>query len=328
MKKLITESHTVFHANSWEYLEWFQVLTEEIPQDNYRTRVFRNGRQQVPITILLTARNAAGEYHQLTEEELATLELVDYYDGRRIDHAWSKDVFDYYRDYENLLENKTNDSYLPAEKAGRQSISLWITTTSTEVFRVAARIQAPGGNVFVTNTSAAAPGGAPTDGKFNSSLTIVPMGPLTHSFAAFSMAVEELEHQGSYQIDYYRIRFVDTRLKIRRSTERPFNDRVYYYYNFAYGTHIYHILFPAGFPTSLTFEPPTHQLSITLNVNTPDGTAAVLRVGVITPANTIGDRLTNPQVTFMDSWGNESNPMWLKATDDGAGIKLVETEPT
>ena len=100
-----TEIQTAAPASTWSHLDWFQIMTDEHHEDNYRTPAFRNGRQQIPLAIHLTARNGLGEFHTITQEEMSSLKIINYYTSEVIPHAWRKNEYDYYRDYTSTLKN-------------------------------------------------------------------------------------------------------------------------------------------------------------------------------------------------------------------------------
>lgn len=329
-----TEIQTAAPASTWSHLDWFQIMTDEHHEDNYRTPAFRNGRQQIPLAIHLTARNGLGEFHTITQEEMSSLKIINYYTSEVIPHTWSKNQYDYHRDYASTLKNAGNASTQsePEESepaAGLQVIFLWITTQSLEVQRIAASITAPDGTLFSTNSAGADPGGAPTNGKFNSSLSIVPIAPLVHRLIEFSMKLEPTEVHDTYRLRPYTISFIDTNFEIRWLIKlEPYNGELYFHTKFAYGS-IFHLVLCHYTlePFTFTFKPYGWTLEpILLHANDPKGTASAVSVDIGLKPHI--ERLQSAKILIIDNFGNESVPLWLVADDDGVYINLKDKAPT
>lgn len=327
-----TEVQATAKAYSWTYLDWFQIITEEHYEDHYRTPVFRNGRQQVPIAIHLTARNALGEFHTITEIEMQSLRIIDYYTGSTISHEWRKNEFDYYRDYVGFLDKSEDtlntsteikDIGEPAPRAGLQVIYLWITTESPEVLRIGARITAPDGTLFSTNSPNAAPGGGPTNGKFNSSLSVVSMAPIRYTLADFKMEGSNLISD-ALDVDYYRISFIHPRLRIVQSIQHTPPTMPAPYYQSGFSPFFFQIFYEAGPPRREAFS--HHGFSVEYDINVPEGTATAVRIVGI--GGHIEERRNHAQITLIDNFGNESDRLWLNPSSTGNWIYLSATENT
>jgi hypothetical protein len=311
---------------TWTYLDWFQILTEEHHEDNFITSVFNNGNQQVPVTIILTARNSNGELHTLTASELQGLQIIDYYTSQPIESTRNRDPrFDYYSS--QLPVKQKRDS---KPKANQQAIHLWVIPRSSETIRIAAKITPPGSSIpFTTNTNAVAPGGAPTDGKFNSSFSIKPVTPPVYSMVDFDMVRFDATGNTEYDVDLYQISFKNPNLKIRYMRHHSGTAGHYHYCWYKDKQYKFQIAYQAGSPYVARFASPGHEYQgyIDFLVNSPDGTATAARVidkyvseGEFTPTH------RSAQVSYFDNFGTESRSFWLNNSTDGNYIYFAERE--
>jgi len=318
-------------AERWDHLVWFQVQTEGHTTDNYMTPVFRNGRQTVPITILLDARNAAGEQITLTPQELSSLTLIDYDTGDLISHVEEKGVYDHYSDYaNNFAPAGSIDIPAPPPPQGilaRTAATLYITTTSTNTRRIGASIKTPNGSVtFTTNTYSAEPGGMPTNGKFNSSISVRTVPVLRHTMEEFGM--DRIDGMGNdyFDVDYYRIFFLDKRFSIRASKHHsPAVENQYHYVWWKDHRCKFQIAYSAGPTRNVRFE--AHWLHIDFDINTPAGTATAARIiDKIASEQFCGSDHKSVQMTYTDNFGNEPDPFWLNNSTDGNFIQFGKYE--
>jgi hypothetical protein len=238
--------------STWTTLSWFQIQYLQRPEDNTIAKVFRNGRQQVPITVLVQARNSDNEVVPLPNVDLQNIQLVNYNTGT----PWSQGVtvtnarnakYDYFPEGSVLPEpyqvvskdvanTKDAPSNLPAALKTRhisckprkmvsrdgtimqvQEFELWLSVTTDETLRIAASLTT-NGQTFHTHSPEVPAGGEPHDGGlFNSSIRVGPQEPRSFTSQYFTMTSEEGPSTEHISVLMYDLWFSDTQYKIREA---------------------------------------------------------------------------------------------------------------
>ena len=255
-------------VSTWTYLSWFQVQYLSSPEDNKTARVFSNNRQQVHIEFIVQGRNANGEVTSIPPDDLRRLELVRYETGEslwsEVSTASSRDTrYDYYpesgvfpnayqilsptnterhadigidntqhRNNDTITNARTKTIAYPGEVGTQaQAYDMWISTSQPNTLRIAAKLTAPNGTIFHTHTKDAAPGGSPTGGNFNSSITLSPQMPRSFTAEYFNLSRRDEIADQYFDVDIYEIWFKDANYKIRDSINhtQP-GDRWHYSY--------------------------------------------------------------------------------------------------
>ncbi|SET25629.1 hypothetical protein [Pseudomonas graminis] len=244
--------NTDVNQSSWTSLSWFQVQYLQRPEDNTVATVYRNGRQQVPITILVEARNSDNEVVPLPNQDLLNIKLVNYNTGL----PWSNGVtvsntrnpnYDYFPEGSVLPESyqarhgdiasddkglanlpavvhtktipfKTREVISPDGVAIQlQEFELWLSVTTAEALKVAAALESSG-RVFHTHSSEVAAGGAVHDGGlFNSSIRITPVAPRSFTSQYFTMTDHEGASTSGISVRMFDLWLTDTNFKIREA---------------------------------------------------------------------------------------------------------------
>lgn len=75
-------------ASAWKQLSYFRVYVGDdgYPQ-NARHPILNNKRQQIPVTVRLAARDAAGNFVKIPQSDLDSIRLIDYTSSVLIDHG-------------------------------------------------------------------------------------------------------------------------------------------------------------------------------------------------------------------------------------------------
>jgi hypothetical protein len=350
-------------VSPWTYLSWFQVQYLSSPQDNKTAKVFSNNRQQVHIEIVLEGRNANGEVTTIPREDFLRLELVRYETGETLFYlvstAFSKDArFDYYPEsgafptgyLVSALTNTEhhvdsgldNSQYTNTETVinvrteniahpsgiyiQAQIYDIWISTDHPDTLRIAAKLTAPNGTIFHTHTQTAAPGGGPTGGKFNSSLTLSPQPPRRFAAEYFSIRQRNEINNQYFDVDIYEIWLKDLSYKIRDSIHHTRPEDQWHYsweknsrnqYQYAYRADHLRLV------RHTTVGAPLRYIEFLVNYFlASEGKATASRV---TETYWLGTFNSGgpARVGYIDNFGNESI-IALKPSDDGNTMSITD----
>lgn len=169
----------------WTYLKVFSITYAPVPGgDNTAVKVFANGRQQIPLRIVLSAWNDDGQGHEeyvhLTKETLDQLRLVNYIDGTHVlmHEGW---VATFVQNEYTYDASVISDALLPGSVALDQRLppapvaadqvyrDIYVSVDHVETMRMAAEIAPPSKPAIQTRPGVS--GGGPN--SFDSSVTIV-----------------------------------------------------------------------------------------------------------------------------------------------------------
>jgi len=392
-------------AGPWTHLSWFQVTYLDRSADNTTASVFRNGRQQVPIKIVIEARDANNQVVALSTTDLQRLRLVLYNTGQSLPansvvRTTRDTLYDYYpeggifsADYAPMSKQAPTAAQInehlevsPSASVGildigrrvlsvayvalfgkapttapisdeqvelvrspcadttaseqvriRQFISphgvqvqaqewmLWLRTTSSDTLRVAGTITAPNASVFHTHSRDVAAGGAPSGGKFNSSVTVVPQLPRQFPHTSFRLSRSDWYSSSRTDIDIYEVWIADTSYKLKKTIRYMQYYNTGWWYAHVNGKHnIYH--YGANETrTSYTHRVLSNETTITFPVN------GSLDQGKISLARVldIKDYYYYEQggvgiVGFVDNFGNESI-LWIRGAEGGNVLYLADS---
>jgi hypothetical protein len=188
------EDPSASRATSWHHLELFSI--EYPPSAGSgaapQVKVFANGRQQVRVRVLLSPRNASGEYVAVPAAELlAALTLADYDTGHALPDGWAveKTANEYSYDA-SVITNayaKSEADYSPHENRALPnpaaddtvSLDLYVTAARVNSVRVAASIKPPEASQVVQTRP-----GASGD-RFDTSVNIDARPPLNSPLEDF-----------------------------------------------------------------------------------------------------------------------------------------------
>jgi hypothetical protein len=348
------------NQSTWAYLSWFQVQYLQRPEDNTLATVFRNGRQQVPVTLLVQARNSQNEVVPLPLYHLQGIKLVNYNTGE----AWSDGVtvtngrnanYDYFPevgvlpesyqvckdeapDDKDLLANlpavvRTKDMAVKTRDVRSsdgavmhlQEVELWLSVTTAETLRVAAHLTAFE-QVFHTHSPEVAPGGSPHDGGlFNSSIRVTAVAPRSFTSQYFTMTQHEGASTSRISVLMYDLWLTDASFKIREAFayHRTWEGG-WYFARDRGGDSPYHYAPPSAcryFDHNLSSSIYVH-VEVNQRLRT-EGKANLVRILELdVPYN--HDEPQVGKMGYVDNYGNESI-IYLREDAQGNGIRLDDS---
>jgi len=189
----------------WVSLNKFQITCQG--SEKVRCPVYANQRQQVPVLVIIEARDADNVVVPVDPNHLK-LGLCNYHTGELFNGGLS---FTFTEDarfiYHWNLEGAGQDvDDLPAEspKNGAQVFKAWITVSRVESFKVAARCTSPDGITFITNTP------NPTVGKFDSWLQVDGREPVIITWDKLAISgPRNVYTHFPFDVDLYYVYFND-----------------------------------------------------------------------------------------------------------------------
>ena len=146
-------------SKPWKYLSRFELTCQG--REKVRCPVYANGRQQIPVEIIIEARDEDGVVVSIpTDYASLKLRLCEYNDEEafpyRVGEAYVEDpkyVYEWQAQKlsnENERECATHES--AALSAGVQVVRRWLYTDVVHSRKLAVRCTSPDGVVFVKNT--------------------------------------------------------------------------------------------------------------------------------------------------------------------------------
>lgn len=207
------ESDVVPNAD-WVTLTQFEVRV--LARSKVTARVYANGNQQVPVEILIEARDKNDVRVQLSMEQLKTIKLIDYDAGAYIsgtNHARDTRYVYHWDPIREDLPAEPESEREPRDTSELKGQVIFLHTTKSAVttHKVAAEIRSPAGGVFTTNTA------NPTPGKFDSWVIIQGVDRIRYDHS--NLKIERVDEQSNAHgdVDLYYIKFEEHGLNIVHS---------------------------------------------------------------------------------------------------------------
>lgn len=361
MKKQI-ESPSATHPQqdlpNWTHLSRFQVQYLERVSDNTTANVFINGRQQVPVVIVIEGRNDNNEVVLIPDTDLAKIELILYHNQQALPATIgirrSRDNrFVYYPEGTVFSEShvatpsdtdgaesdpvqtegvpegwQLSPATLQDTIFAAQTYSLWLTTTHNETLRIGARLTYPAGDRVHTCSPDVEAGGWSQGGAFNSSLTIHPQPPRPHQLSEFSIFREDISSPDqNFDIDIYTVGFADRNYLIRYVIPRGGSSEGGWFYANYVGNHknYYHYIFLVDTTIARHYKHGDSTQLLEFPVNTRAATEGRVSLARVTESNTsrVMDADRNGVVAYVDQYGNES-VVYVRPLDDGNELYLAD----
>ncbi len=315
----------------WHSLSVFRVQIHK--NTGVNAEVYANGLQQVPIEVVVQARDRNNVVVNLTQEQLMGVNgvrLIHYennvgvplcthtHDARFV-YEWNPT-----RDDGTELEPDAQTDEAPTSTG--QIVKIYVRKKDLSSTWIAAEITSPSGAKFRTNTP------NPTDGKFDSWVTIKGREPKIYPWNCSTMTSENAYNATYWDVDLYYIRFIDTKLRIVASRHYGYGDHDGYHYNWLKGgNQTLHVCYGAGAARPVTHRSLAGTNSITLNINKHPGQATASRIldardyGCVSYQGCV--------MGYIDQHGNESK-VFVRGTSDGnmlylddPGLKGTELPP-
>lgn len=171
-------------TNAIAGLHHFQLKGNGSPDDKHLCRVYKNGRQQFSITVVIDAYDDRGEIVPLTLSQLQSVEFVKYDGGELTGFTRSATK----NTYEYFLGTRAQDTN--AFKQDMSNFTFYFTVNPNVTFKqfqVSAHITLDG-VTYKTNDLSAPPGGDGSTGGFNSSVMVEAVEPYVLRAADFTIA--------------------------------------------------------------------------------------------------------------------------------------------
>lgn len=308
-------------------LDHFQIKGNGSPEDQHICKVFRNDVQQFSVTFIINAYGENGVVIPLTKAQLESVKLVKY-DGGEVTDLFknnTKNEFDYYpgsyvKNDETTDQNMSNIDYYYAVSSASTFNSL----------QLAAQITLDGAT-YTTNLREAEPGGAISNGGFNSSIIVEPVN--TRKLSAADLQIDYaggLGHGADYpfpmQVYKWEITFIDGSRQIRSSSTYPSDEPIESFSQWVGDENkIAHYNVPV-MPVGSVFY---GKMPILLGEgmdkwwaypHTKVGAAYALRLDFY---GIIDHFYTPTNVTYYDQNGNRAN-VWLKADNYGEIFRIID----
>ncbi len=166
-------------------LNHFQIKGNGSPNDKVNCPVYKNGRQQIQVDIVIDAYDTSGQIIPVTLTQLKTVKLIDYDSGSIVDgqlpRSYTKNVFDFYGGALKLDTGSVNQNM--------SVLRFYISVPSSANFpqkQVAAEITLDGAT-YRTNDHNVSPGGSFNNGGFNSSILVMPLPTYTFEAQMFKI---------------------------------------------------------------------------------------------------------------------------------------------
>ncbi|GFF54590.1 hypothetical protein IFM46972_10059 [Aspergillus udagawae] len=154
-------------------------------------RLFANGLMQVLVVVEIRAFDPTTRTdYELNDSDLATLKLVDYYDGSEIKEPWAYSQFEDENEFDHVLPGTLGDAPHPkaSEPLGGRHIKFWVTTTKAENKSIGAEIEQPDGKVVTT--------AATGDSEWASRVILISQAGVTYTMNDIRVDIDPVGHEG------------------------------------------------------------------------------------------------------------------------------------
>ncbi len=346
-------------TSDWISLSEFKVTYLDRDGDHTTARVYYNGRQQVPIKILIQGRDENDQVVAIPPNDLAEMKLVAYNTGGElpveVQYVRIKNLkYDYFPEslafvaegdeteesnktrseadleWQRETGNMTGGAFLQVSgkvvstddgmETLAQEVSFWVTTTSTDTIRIAAKITKQG-TVFHTHSPQAGPG------LFDSSVLISPQRPVSHDLDEFAIRRRDEVVNDLFDVDIYEIYLKNQNLKIRDSIHYTKSGNSWHYSWEKSGSNKVHTAYKADhrrLVKFMSFMPVPIGGYVDFYVNwflEDEGKATASRIIDKKGGPWNGGKDDWATVGYIDNFGNESKVV-LAASTDGNGMYL------
>ncbi len=320
-----SESGSDEHANAEPLTNW-KTIDQFILQVNKHPKViapvYANGRQQVPIEIVIRARDANGVVVNLTSTQLKSIRLIEYDTGSAVGNVSDTKDNRFIYQWPLTREDGTEvEEAAPTEndvpEVAAQSVTKYVHKNSLSGNWVAAEIISPSGAAFRTNTP------NPSPGKFDSWVKLNGREPPVYAWDCFAMSdPHNAVTNSNFDVDVYYVRFTDANLRIVASINHRTSlaRGAHYAWNKDSGR-MEHLVIDKGAYRPMTRKSCRSDHEVTFTVDSRSEQATVVRI-----RDKIGKTCSNHSyqhglVSYIDQHGNASKVM-LRAASDGNTISL------
>lgn len=305
----------------WVTLTRFEVQVNQRSQ--ITAPVYANGRQQVPVEIIIEARDKDGVAVDLSDAQLKSIRLINYNtntavvgcrhdkDARFIYH-WAPVKDD---DGENLPDEEV---HADTPRSAAQAIMIYVHTTAVSTSKIAAEITSPSKGLFRTNTP------NPGPGKFDSWVNIRGEQEIRYYQGDMTMELVNEVTSDMWDVDLYYIRFTEQGLNIVQSVhfdiagdEPHLNKSPHLFVN------RFHIAFAVGPVRTITYAGPDGKPVVTFQVNKRPGQATAARCQS-KPFNYYPERRHEACMRYYNQYGNYASCALGNTYTNGYNVMTLE----
>jgi hypothetical protein len=314
-------------SKPWKYLTRFELTCQG--RNKVRCPVYANGRQQIPVEIIIEARDEDGVVVDIpTDYASLKLRLCEYNDTESYPHRIGEAHFedeDYVYDWQaqrssDAPENggaTSGDATLPNSV---QVVRRWLYTDVVHSRKLAVRCTSPDGVVFATNTP------NPPDGKFDSYIIVEGRAPQAIPWDKVSLTKINALNDIAYDVDLYYVYFTDPNIRIVGTNHNPdFGGADYKHYGWRQGdSYREQVCFGrSGGARMVTWQSHPEIRSCQFMVNDRPGQATLARVLLHLGYFVQKYRRYGVYLGLIDQFGNESR-VGIHPIKDVNEIQLVD----
>ncbi|WP_282246555.1 hypothetical protein [Stenotrophomonas sp. PS02300] len=260
---------------NWVTLRRFEVQVNQRSQ--ITAPVYANGRQQVPVEIIIEARDSDGVEVQLSTAQLKSIKLINYNTNTAVvgcKHDKDARFIYHWAPVKDQDAEDHPDEEVPADAPGAtaQAIMIYVDTTDVSTSKIAAEITSPSGGLFRTNTP------NPGPGKFDSWINIRGEEEIRYYASDMTMELVNEVTNDLWDVDLYYIRFTKEGLSIVDSIhydvaggEPHLNKSPHLF------VYRFHMAFAVGGVRTITYAGHDGKPAVTFQVNKRPGQATAAR---------------------------------------------------
>ena len=204
----------------WTYLSRFELTSRGY--DKINCPVYANGRQQIPVEIIMEARDEDGVVVDVNHSGLY-LYLCLYNDidvfPTELGRSGTQDsryVYQWPLASAEAGQEATEHALVPREGTERvQVVEQYVTATKVGAYKLAVRCRSPAKVVFATNTP------NPPPGKFDSWLIVDARETVSVPLKDVALTVVNAVTTTDFDVDVYYVYFVDSNLRVVATEHNP-----------------------------------------------------------------------------------------------------------
>lgn len=228
---------------AWVTLSRFEVQVNQ--QSKITAPVYANGRQQVPVEIIIEARDSDGVVVSLSDAQMRTIRLINYNTSTAVvgcKHDKDERFIYHWRPLKDDDGEGNPDEDVPADtpRSTAQAIMIYVHTTAVSTSKIAADIRSPSEGLFRTNTP------NPPAGKFDSWVNIRGEEELRYRHTDLVMERINEVTTSHWDVDLYYVRFSEAAFNIVQSVHPDMPGGTPHLSKTASGNRKVHIAFSAG----------------------------------------------------------------------------------
>ena len=307
----------------WTYLSRFELRSRGY--DKINCPVYANGRQQIPVEIIMEARDEDGVVVDVNHSGLY-LYLCLYNDidvfPTELGRSGTQDsryVYQWPLASAESGQEATERALIPKEGVERvQVVEQYVTATKVGTYKLAVRCRSPAKVVFATNTP------NPPPGKFDSWLLVDAREPVAISWTKVKKKRIDAVNVNNIDVDLYYLYFDCPDLKVVDTSHSPGYPANTSHYRWKDGGKMYdQICYGAAGGSRLINWRACHGSTCQFRVYDRPGQATVARITTSSASSCSNYRQYGVYLGLIDQYGNESR-VGIRPIYSGNEITLVD----